>query len=807
MRPFLAIPLLCTALALGGCQSDAERAEAFFRSGEALRAEGDLERAVLEYLNVFDHEGTHKAARTALAEVHYEMGDLRDAYSQYLRLAEQYPDDVDTRLALSELAVIAQAWDEVRRHGAVAVERAPERPETRAVAALLDYMAATEAEDAAAQADALIRAEALLAADPESTVARRLLIIGRLNAEALEPALGLLDEALARRPDDLELNRIKLQVLAGLQRSEAVEALLLDMYARFPEEEQVANDLLTWYAQRGDLGAVERILRERAGPRDAAETDGHVAVARFIARTRGTEAARAELAALIEASAGRPAAADLYTRIDAALAFEAGARDEAIAALRARLEDDAETGQSDDIRTTLARMLTVTGNPVGARALVEEVLGGDATNVEALKLKAGWLIEADRPDAAITALRTALDQAPDDAEILTLMAQAHVRAGSPQLAGERLALAVELSGNAVPETLRYNRFLQEQGRVAAARALLREALADNPGDIAILTEHGRLAIDQGDDVTAREAIARLEALEGDALAADRATALRAALLLREERIEEGVALLEARAAEDETGVRVLDVLQTRLRAGQTEAARAYLDARLAESADDPTLRFAASVLDMAEGDAASAEARLGALIAEFPDSEAPVTQLYRILRAEDRAEEADALLAAALERMPDARALLLMRAARLEETDALGEALAVYARLYELNSNDLVAANNYASLLSDLNEDEESLARAEAVARRLAQSEVPAFQDTYGWILHRLGDAERALPYLEAAAAGLPDNPVVQYHLGAAYAALGRGEDARAALERALEVGGGRPLPQLDRARAALDAL
>ena len=73
------------------------------------------------------------------------------------------------------------------------------------------------------------------------------------------------------------------------------------------------------------------------------------------------------------------------------------------------------------------------------------MLAEDPGHVAALKQRALRLIEADQPEAAIRDLRAALNQEPRDAEILTLMAMAHEREGARELAGERLALAVEVS--------------------------------------------------------------------------------------------------------------------------------------------------------------------------------------------------------------------------------------------------------------------------------------------------------------------------------------------------------------------------
>ncbi len=88
--------------------------------------------------------------------------------------------------------------------------------------------------------------------------------------------------------------------------------------------------------------------------------------------------------------------------------------------------------------------------------------------------------------------------------------------------------------------------------------------------------------------------------------------------------------------------------------------------------------------------------------------------------------------------------------------------------------------------------------------RRLKGTDIPAFKDTYGWIAHRNGNHEEALIYLEPAAAGLPNDPLAQFHLGMTYMALGRTEDARRQLTRALELAGDSTLPQFETARKTL---
>ena len=65
----------------------------------------------------------------------------------------------------------------------------------------------------------------------------------------------------------------------------------------------------------------------------------------------------------------------------------------------------------------------------------------------------------------------------------------------------------------------------------------------------------------------------------------------------------------------------------------------------------------------------------------------------------------------------------------------------------------LVAANNLASMLADHRTDKASLDQAQTLRCKSADSPVPQFKDTLGWVDYRQGDYKAAIPLLEAAAA------------------------------------------------------
>ena len=145
---------------LAACESPEEKAEAFYQSGLELLAAGDPDRAAVEFRNVFDYDEDHQDARRQLAEVLRAKGDLSGAFAQYLRLTEQYPDLADARLALAEMAIGGQQWEEAERHGRRALELDPTAAGADSVRVSLDFRQASIDEDTQAQGKLALEARA-----------------------------------------------------------------------------------------------------------------------------------------------------------------------------------------------------------------------------------------------------------------------------------------------------------------------------------------------------------------------------------------------------------------------------------------------------------------------------------------------------------------------------------------------------------------------------------------------------------------------------------------------------------------------
>jgi predicted Zn-dependent protease len=187
---------------------------------------------------------------------------------------------------------------------------------------------------------------------------------------------------------------------------------------------------------------------------------------------------------------------------------------------------------------------------------------------------------------------------------------------------------------------------------------------------------------------------------------------------------------------------------------------------------------------------AEAEATYRGVLAESPQAVNAWQALYAMMNRQGRAEEATAVLREGLAANPDAGNLQWALAGELEKSGDIDGAIAIYQSLYDRNSDSVIVANNLASLLSTYKTDDESLERAWSIARRLRGMDNPALQDTYGWIALRKGQTEEALQHLEPAAAGLPEDPIVQYHLAVAYEKAGRIPEAIERFRQAVDLAG-----------------
>lgn len=796
----LAMSLLFFTM-LSACDSAEERAEQHFQKGAELIEQGDIDRGLVELRNVFKLNNAHREARLLYAETVYDQGNLTEAYGQYLRHVEFYPNDIEARIALSEMALKSSRWDEVERHSKAALELAPTDTRIRIVANGLNFRNALLNKDISAERAALKEAAVLKETSPDSLHPRRVIIEGYLRSGSPRKALVEVDEALQLHEDEINLHQIKLSLLNQLGKTEELEQQLLLMVDLFEENTEIRSTLLRWYMSRDELDKAEAFLRTFS------ETEGDSGKAdliRFLVSTKGTDAALAEVDRIIAAGEN----VDFYRALRASLNFDSGKQNTAITELEEILSSAEESEQTRRIKVTLARIRWVTGNLVGARELVEEVLAKDSTQVEAMKLKAGWLIDDDKTNDAILLLRSALAQSPQDSQLMTLMARAYERDGSPELVGEMLSLAVETSNNAPKESLLYARFLLAADKNLPAEGVLISALRLEPNNLEILQMLGGIYIKIKDLQRANQIVETLSKLPSkDAQAI--ATNVKLSLLQIQDQGDEVVRFLEGLSKDEENDEAVrLALIRAHIVNEKPQEAVNVVNESLKIYPDSMVFRAIKARLLEATGDRAQAIEIYRTLLSENDQEETIWRELYAVLKRDDQTAEASDALEQGMAALPDSGTLKWIRASELEAAGNVTEAIDIYEQLYALNSNNLVVANNLASLTANYTDTPDALERAYVIAKRLRGSNQPHFQDTYGWIAYRRGDYDEALSHLEPAADGRLNDPTVHYHLGMLYQTLKRSDDAVVQFRKALELARDPdPRPEIEAAKAELERL
>lgn len=787
--------LLSTTLAIGlgltlaGCKTTEEKADEYYQSGLDLLDQGDTDRAIVQFRNVFNIDGTHYESRRKLAEVLLQQNKAREAYSQYLRLAEQYPDDLTTRVALSRLALEGGQAEEFDRHLAQAVTLDPENAEVRALDLVRKYRDAARAEDDATRDGLADEARTLADTRPDDTALLGILLDDAARQRDTQTADRLTAHLLKLQPENQMRWRQRLALLLEKGDMPAVEEHLKAAAAKFPDNDDVKADLLRFYLSERRPDDAEAFLRQMADAAPADQPGPRVDLIRFIEAQKGPEAARTELTRFRTAAGADPL---IFEVLDAGFDYREGKQDEAVARIRKVLEGVTEpSDRSRDVKVQLARMLQGQGDEEGARAQITDVLAQNPAHPGALKIQAAWDIETDNTDNAVLSLRSVLDQQPQDAEAMTLMANAYWRAGEPELARDYLSQAAQASGNAPAETLRLAQALMENGNHRPAEDALLPALRKAPDNLELLEMLGRVYLAMPDLPRAEGVVSRLREIDdprakaiGDQLELNRVAAA--------DGQEAAMGYLQELAQQNGTagGTSVaarVELIRARLSSGDTEAALKMAQDLLTEQPESRPAQMTMAMTEAASGDTDAAAKRLNDMIAAAPDEIQPYMALIRLVSQTGTPDETMAVVDRGLTAVPGNADLLWTKSGLLERKGDIDGAIAIYEDLYAQNSGSVIVANNLASLLSTWRaNDPEAVKRASAVARRLKDTDVPAFMDTYGWIQHLNGDSLAGLPYLEGAAAGLADDAMVQIHLGLVQEAVGKSDAAKAQLTKAL---------------------
>lgn len=780
-------------IGLSACSSPEEKADKYYQKGLALMEQGDLLKARIELQNALQIRPDMTAAWFALAQIAEQQGDWEKLFGLLNKVVDHDPQHLETQIKLGRMLLAAGRLDRALVASDLTLAMAPDNAEVLGLRAGVLF----KLDD---KAGAVAQAQAALAISPTNIDALVVLATERLAANDAPKAIEYLDRGLRVNDKNIALQLIKVQALESMDQTDSSEAIFRKLIALYPETRALRHTLAQFYLMHGRADAAEAEYRAIAAE-NPQDVQARLDVVSFIGTIKGQQAALEHLQAMAADDAGNNELSFALVTMQQ----ERGDQRAAEAVLRAIIDRAGESRDALKAKGLLAGILLLSGDKSSAQTLIDEVLAGDQRNEQGLLLKASLAIDARQFDQAIADLRTILRDSPSSSRALLMLAKVHELTGSVELAQENYQKAYEAGRPAVQFGMAYAEFLLQRGQMARAEVVASEVLQAHANHVPAMQVLAQARINQGNWVGAQAVADDMQALSGQAQAAEQ---IRGTLFAARQDYAQSIAAF--RRAYDAAPAEVqpmVSLVRSYLLAGKASEAKDFLSSVIQASPDNTRALLLLGELHASSQDEAAAAQVFQQVIDLQPQQAAGYVNLANMHVRAGRFPEAEAIVAKGLAQVPGDFELLLAKAGIFEVSGRVAEAIAAYEVLHRDHPGSDVAANNLASLLSEHGTDQASWVRAYELAQRFRRSDVPYFKDTLGWASYRVGKVEEGLALIEDAVRQLPEQPIFRYHLGMSYAALNRKDQAREELQKALELSQRNSSFDVERVREALKEL
>jgi len=794
-RPLLApvfIGLLSlTVLSVSGCGGAEARKAKHLEKGQTYLANGNFEKARIEFQNVLQIAPKDVTARFDMGLVDEKLNNPREAAQFYQGTIDLDPQHVGARTRLARLYLLSGAPDRALDLIDPAMQSHPDDPE------LLTVRAAARMQHkdlSGAQTDA----ERAVQLAPTNEDAVAVLAGLYTSAGAKDKAQALLEQSIQKIPGTIDLRLVLAQLYSQGDRQTDAEALLIKVVELKPAERAHRLRLAQFYARLEKVDAAENTLREavKALP---ADRDVKLALIEFLAARRSRDAAEKELKQMVARAPD-----DSELKFALARFYETGNQPALAEAIYQGVIDREKLNPAGlSARNRLATLRAQRGDTAGALALSSEVLAKSPRDDDALLMRGNIALAKQDPRSAIADLRAVLRDQPNAVGVLRVLARAHLANGEPAVAEETMRHAVEANPKNGTLQLDFAELLIQLGKPEQAKPILAELIKQQPDNVSALDTQFRVSLSTNDLSTAKTA--------AEAMVTTRPKGavgyFYAGMAAEAEKHTDDALRLYAKAVDTQPDA--LEPLQAEMR---LLVASKRVDEAF-KRADDVSARYPASPLGpeakgellLGKGRYSDAQIAFNDAIARAPKWWPPYRGLAIVQRAANNLEGAIEILRKAQAVVDQTDQIGMELAGLLEATGKSDEAISEYGEILHRNPQSEVAVNNLAMLLVTYKKDRASLDRAKELSTRFAGSVNPSFMDTYGWVLYKRGESAASVQVLQRVVAKLPDEPIARYHLGMAQSQLGSNSEARDNLTRA--VNSGTKFAGLDDAKAMLDKI
>jgi len=732
---FVSVALLSI---LTGCSRDPKvRREKFLTGGERSFEKGDYQTASIQFRRAIQIDPRFAEAHYRLALTDLRLRQWQDAYRSLQKSLETDPNYVPARLELASLEFAARQTARARQD-----------------------------------------IELALAKEPSNLQAHLLLGQIALSEKDYDRALREFETAQQIAPknptpwvqgaDTYVLMRKYPEAQQAFQRAIDVDASYISAYLDFAQAYRLQGD------SRSELGVLQEAIQRN--PKQAAP---YLAVGAAYVRLGQS----GQLPTLF--SSLRSAAGDDPTVLLAIGEFYFATGDAPRA--KANLNDAlAKDKKNKIIRKRLIELELNQHEWDQAESLNGELLKADPKDPEARLFQARLQFVREAKAQAITTLEQLVHDSPEMALPRFYLGLAYANQGEAARAKTALNDTLRQDPNFIWAYVGLAELHAQQGNPKLALEFANQALAHNPSFVPAILLQSNAYMQLGDFGTAVAKLQALAALQPKNTAVLERLAVAAInqkqYAAAEQRLEQALQL------QPEYVPAMMDLVQLYGMEKRTiDQIIGRVQQQIERSPEQSSFYEIMGDAYVAKGDSGKARQAFENALKLNSDATGARVQVARLDASEGKLPEAIQNVQKLLENHPDFLAGYLLLGSFYERTDDIAKAEQAYQDALQRNGDFAPALNNLAWLYCE-NGGNLDMALTFAQRAKAKLPTEPSVSDTLAWIQYRKGLYTSASVLLRDATRQSPQNATYQYHLGMALWKSGKPVEAKATLQRALEL-------------------
>lgn len=421
-----------------------------------------------------------------------------------------------------------------------------------------------------------------------------------------------------------------------------------------------------------------------------------------------------------------------------------------------------------------------------ASVLVDEVLKIDADNAEALLLRAGLRMDAKDLDGAIADLQHLLEKRPEADRAMLMLAQAYVQKGDQTAAEAQWQKALDINSGNIQALQPLVANMRQRGEDGLAQTRVEKAFKANPANPQIAELLVQFRVTKKDWSGAQAVVDELKKQPQSAISAEMLNGLLASA--QGHHADAIKSYKEVLAKQPKAEQAISGLIGAYEAAGQRKEAISYLKSFIDKNPNSIAAHNALGLVYAAEKQWADADKILREALKRDPKSVSTYRVLASVLQSQGKSAEIETLYRNALAESPEVPEFQMELAKYYEQNQKTPEAIVIYKELTQKYPGNDEVANNLADLLVNASDEPAAIQQAVALVERFKDTSNPYFLDTYGWVMFKSGDTEKAVAALKKSAAAAPNLAAIRYHLAEAYHKSGDANAALPELKKALEL-------------------